>query len=112
MPLRKFFADRGANHPVAYSMLVLSLGMIACMAIAVVISVQASNRAIKQNIAQERLVQQQKAEADRIAQEKSRAAACVTIKTMIDVYTDPTPSTVTGRQAGVAWRNLGVTFKC
>lgn len=45
MPFRKYFADRGANHPAAYSMIVLALGMVTSMLIAVCISVEASEKA-------------------------------------------------------------------
>jgi hypothetical protein len=47
MPLRRWFARAGFKHPVAYSLATFALGMVVCMTIAVVISVQASNRAIR-----------------------------------------------------------------
>jgi hypothetical protein len=101
MPFRRWFAERGAHHPVVYSMLTLAGGMLVCMVIAVGISVQASNRAIDRSIAQERA-----------AREQQRAAACVLIDTMIEVYSQPTPPTITGRKARDAWKDLGVIFNC
>lgn len=101
MPFRRYFAARGADHPLVYSMLVLVLGMLVAMYIAVRISVQASDRAIRQNREQER-----------VAQEKARIAACVVIDRMVKVYTDPTPPTITGRQARDAWMSLGVINRC
>lgn len=45
MPFRKFFADRGANHPAAYSILTLVAGVLAAMIITMCVSVQASEKA-------------------------------------------------------------------
>lgn len=101
MPLRGWFAKRGANHPVAYSMLTLSLGMVVCMIIAVVISVQASNRAIRQNIAQERA-----------AQEEAKRATCEVIVKVSAAYQEDPPVTAAGKNAAAAWRELGRNFNC
>jgi len=49
MPFRRWFAHVGVKHPAAYSLATFALGMVMCMTIAVVISVQASNRAIRQS---------------------------------------------------------------
>lgn len=99
MPLRKFFAQRGVSHPAAYSMAVLALGMIVCMTIAVGISVQASNRALRAEQARERA-----------ADERARHATCVVVDQMKEAYADPT--TPTGVKAGKAWDSLGVIFQC
>jgi hypothetical protein len=49
MPFRRWFARAGFKHPVAYSLATFALGMVMCMTIAVVISIQASNRAIRES---------------------------------------------------------------
>jgi hypothetical protein len=105
-PFRRYFADRGSNHPVAYSILTLALGALACMAISVVISVTASNRAIRQNEAQEAGDRARAA----VAAERNRMAVCLLIDKMSAVYKDP--STPTGEAAGRAWRDLHVIFRC
>lgn len=110
MPLRHLFAARGARHPVAYSMLTLALGMVACMAIGVWVSISASNRAIHQNEVQE----QRQEELDRLQEqaqnEKAKQATCLVVRRMIQVYDDP--STPTGREAQQAWISLGSIFRC
>jgi uncharacterized protein YejL (UPF0352 family) len=105
VPFRRFFAERGAKHPTAYSMALLALGGVVSMMIAVTISVQASNRAIAQNRAQEQK-----------AQLEARRAACQVIVTQADVF-DPArggslPSTTAGRKAAGAWRSLAQQFQC
>jgi hypothetical protein len=105
MPFRRYFAERGAKHPAAYSMAVLALGMVVSMAIAVTISVQASDRAIRQNQAQEQA-----------AQVEARRAACQVIVTQADAF-DPerggsAPTTTAGAKAAGAWRSLARQFRC
>lgn|SRR4051812_30995506 len=105
MPLRRFFAQRGLKHPAAYSSAALALGVLVCMAIAVTISVQASNRAIAQNIGQERA-----------ARESARLATCEVVLTQGDAF-DPArggaaPATTAGRKAAKAWRDLAILFQC
>jgi hypothetical protein len=109
MPFRKFYAGRGSNHPVAYSILTLAVGALACMVISVTISVTASNKAIRQNEAQEA------EEAQRAAAlaERSKQAVCLLISKMSAVYNDETaPATETGRAAGLAWQELHKIFRC
>lgn len=101
MPFRRWFADRGARHPTAYSMITLAAGMLVSMAIAVVISVNASNRAIEQNREQE---QRQRQEA--------RAASCYLINSQVSVYEETPPSTPTGREAAQAWAEAARVFGC
>lgn len=109
MPFRKFFADRGSDHPVAYSILTLAAGAIACMVISVIISVSASNRAIRQNEAQEA---QERARAS-VAAERNRQAVCLLIDKMSAVYNvETTPPSETGRAAGLAWKDLHRIFRC
>lgn len=101
MPLRRYFAARGVKHPGAYSNLVLALGVLACMAIAVGVSVQASNRAVRQGLAQERA-----------AEEKTKAATCLVIQRINNAYESEPPSTPAGREVAEAWRLLAPTFQC
>lgn len=109
MPLRRWFADRGAQHPTAYSFITLAAGMLAAMAIAVVISVSASNRAIAQNEAQEA---EERARATALA-ERNRMAVCLLIDRMSDVYNGQAePVTEVGRAAGKAWQDLHRIFQC
>jgi hypothetical protein len=74
MPFRRYFANRGAPHPLAYSMLTLAAGMLVCMIIAVTISVQASNRAIRE----------------------SEQGQCETLQADVDAYTEVPPSSPAG----------------
>lgn len=90
MPLRRWFARRGARHPAAYSNAVLALGVLMCMIIAVTVSVQMAER----------------------SRERNRAATCLVIRSMIVVYSEPDPVTETGRNAAQAWTDLGVRFGC
>lgn len=47
MPFRYMLKRGGVDHPVGYSLAMLALGMIVCMLAAVVISVRASERAVR-----------------------------------------------------------------
>lgn len=108
-PLRRFFAQRGAEHPTFYSFLTLGVGMLAAMVIAVIISVSASNRAIRQNEAQEA---QERARAS-VAAERNRMAVCLLIEKMSAVYNGQAePITDVGRAAGLAWQDLYRIFRC
>jgi hypothetical protein len=101
MPFRRFFAERGSAHPVVYSMLTLAAGMIACMAIAVSISVSASNRAIRQN-------QQQQVEQSR----EAREATCYLVRLQVKVFDENNPITPTGRDLAEAWREAARVYGC
>jgi hypothetical protein len=108
-PFRKYFADRGSDHPVAYSLLTLAAGAFACMVISVVISVGMGNRAIRQNEAQEA---QERARAATAA-ERNRQAVCLLIDKMSAVYNEDTePVTDSGKAAGRAWQDLHTIFRC
>ena len=109
MPLRKFFADRGSDHPVAYSILTLAAGAFACMVISILISVSMGNRAIRQNEAQEAEERQRAT----VLAEKNRQAVCVLIDRMSAVYNvDTDPPSETGKAAGQAWQDLHRIFRC
>lgn len=103
MPLRRFYARLGAQHPVAYSNLTLALGMVACMAIACWVSVSVA-------IHGQEVARQQQQHAADIARKQQQAAACVVAARMQDVYSDPDSDT--GRKARVAWQDLQRTFRC
>lgn len=106
MPFRRWFAARGVGHPAAYSMAVLALGVVVCMGVAVLISVQASDRAVRA----ERFARVEALDRERAAREEARMATCLVIGRMIDVYSDP--STPTGVAAREAWTDLGRIFHC
>lgn len=95
MPFRRWLASRGIQHPGAYSMVMLALGVVVCMAVSVWISVQASNRAL---------------EREREQRNAARQATCMVVRRMIEVYSDPT--TPTGVNAQGAWTDLGRIFHC
>lgn len=103
MPFRYILKRGGVDHPIGYSLLLLAAGMFVSMMVAVIISVSASNRAIKQSQGQQ--AQQQKA---------ARHAACLVIVTQDNVYHDPSapPASEAGRNAADAWRNLRNVFQC
>jgi type II secretory pathway pseudopilin PulG len=96
-PFRKILAARGVRHPAAYSIIIVMLGMLVSMTVAVVISVQASNRAIAH---QEAIRQEQAAQ--------SRAASCAFITTIRDAYLEdpPNPPTKTYKTITQAWVDL------
>lgn len=108
MPFRNYFARRGAKHPVAYSNAVLALGVLVCMIIAVTIPIQMNARADARAAAEKR---QADARAQQ-ARDQGRRATCMLIDRMIKVYSEPEPSTETGRNAAKAWADLGLTFHC
>jgi predicted histidine transporter YuiF (NhaC family) len=112
MPFRRYFEQRGAHHPVAYSMAVLALGMIVCMTIAVAISVQASNRAIEQGLAREREIQRETLVARQLQSERTRAIVCTVITAQAAVYERTEPISEAGEEAAKAWRLLAGTFQC
>jgi hypothetical protein len=49
MPFRNLFRQAGVRHPVGYSLLLAAGAMIVCMMAAVVISVRASDRAVRES---------------------------------------------------------------
>lgn len=104
MPLQKWMTEHG--HPGWYSWLVVLGGSLVSMMVAVGISVSLNNQAIER----ERQAQAQEAERANVLREASREASCLTIRTMADVYADP--STETGEKARAAWISLGRTFGC
>jgi len=77
---------------VAYSRLTVVAGVLAAMAISIVVSIQA--------------VQQTQREGEL----RQRQAVCAVADRMVKVYS--TPSTQTGREAGEAWQQLRMLFRC
>ena len=75
MPFRYVLKRAGVDHPVGYSLAMLALGMIVCMMAAVVISVRASERAIRE----------------------SERGQCETIQADVDAYREEPPTTKAGR---------------
>lgn len=123
MPFRRYFEDRGAHHPVAYSMAVLALGMITCMAITAGFSIQASKGAIQQSLAQERRAEAKAAELERAqaaaAAELARkqrvqtqATVCLVVRSMAAAYGEEPPTMPAGKAAAKAWADLAETFRC
>jgi nitrate reductase cytochrome c-type subunit len=104
MPFRRWFAERGAGHPAAYSLLVLALGMVVCMAAAVAVSNANTNRALARMVESEK---RQEAE-DAAAREASRAASCRVIAVMAEAYVkDPPPvPSETYENVSKAWADL------
>lgn len=94
------------GHPGWYSWLVVIGGSIVSMLVAVGISISYGQRQLESERAQNVAA----IERERAAREAGRAATCLVIRTMADVYDDP--STETGRKAATAWAALGRTFGC
>lgn len=103
-PLQKWMTEHG--HPGWYSWLVVLGGAFTSMLVAVGISVSLNNRALARDRAQDQAV----AEAKAIEQERALLASCLVIRRMQAVYSDP--ETETGRDAAVAWKDLGKIFGC
>jgi hypothetical protein len=97
MPFRRWYAEHGAKHPTAYSMLTLAVGMLACMAIAVLISVQASDRAI---------------ERDRQSRQEARKASCLLINQINNAYKEDPPVSTAGKNVAEAWTRVARAFGC
>lgn len=97
MPFRQFYRDRGSNHPVAYSILTLALGMLACMAISVIISVSLFRQSLQR---------------ERDALESNRRATCAVINAQAEAFRASEPVTDAGKRAAEAWENLAVRFNC
>lgn len=95
MPLQKWMTEHG--HPGWYSWFVVIGGALTSSIVAIGIAVTLNNRAIEQ---------------DRADRETARDATCLVIRTMVRVYSDPTPVTETGQNAARAWITLGRTFGC
>lgn len=74
MPFRYMLKKAGSEHPVGYSLAMFAIGMIICMMAAVVISVRASDRAIRD----------------------SERRQCETIQADVDAYLDEPPTTPAG----------------
>lgn len=100
-------------------MFTLALGMIACMAIAVTISVSASNRAIRQNQQQE--IEQQQARdrlaADLAAKEAAqrviaKKATCDLVNLQVKVFEENDPTSPLGRDLAEAWRTTARVYGC
>ena len=96
-PFRRILAERGARHPAAYSVLIVMAGMLVSMVVAVTISIQASNRAIKR---------QEQIRAEQTA--ASKAASCAFIVTIRDAYLEdpPSPPSKTYQTITQAWVDL------
>lgn len=90
MPLRRWFADRGAEHPVTYSMITLAAGAIACMFISILVSVQLSER--------------NKIESDR--------RLCASIASDVRAYLETPPATEAGRNQLRAKQELLRALRC
>ena len=75
MPFRRWFAQRGTDHPVAYSIALLAGGMFVSMLVAVFISVAASNRALRE----------------------SEQRSCAALRAELEAYTETPPTTAAGR---------------
>ena len=101
MPFRRYFQDRGISHPVFYSMLTLAAAMFACMAIAVWVSISASNRALDQSESQQRG-----------EDEKNRAATCNVVAKINDAYKIEPPVTAAGQNVAEAWADLSRSLRC
>lgn len=95
MPLRHWFTEHGM--PSWYSWLVVIGGCLTTLLVSVAISAQVNQRAL---------------ERERAQREQGRASACTVIRRMVQAYEDPPPATETGRNAAVAWRDLGRAFQC
>jgi sensor domain CHASE-containing protein len=92
MPFRRYFERKGMRHPIAYNRLTMALAIVACMAISIVVSVQASERSRQESDA------------------RARSAVCAVADRMVKVYASP--ETQTGREAGQAWQTLRMLFRC
>lgn len=79
----------------------LALGMFASMAIAVIISVVASDRAIENSDRREAA-----------AREEVRQDTCLLINRMIAAYGETPPTTPAGVNVEAAWKGLAVTYQC
>lgn len=115
MPLRRWFAQRGSDHPAAYSILTLALGMIVSMGIAVGVSNANTDRAVKRMVAIERQRQADEKAKDaetseraRILAEAGRAASCRVINIMADAYAKDPPKlpSETYDNVAKAWADL------
>lgn len=71
------------------------------MAIAVVISINASNRVIQDNERQRER-----------AREQARTATCYLVLAQVRVYSESEPSTRTGREVAKAWSEAARAFGC
>lgn len=115
MPFRRWFAERGADHPAAYSILTLALGMVTSMGVAVGVSNANTDRAVKRMVAIERQRQADEAAKDaadaekaRILAEAGRAASCKVVTIMADAYAKDPPATPSETYDNVkaAWADL------
>jgi hypothetical protein len=93
VPLQKWMTEH--DHPGWYSWLVVIGGALTSMVVAVGISITLNERGL---------------ERERAQREQARAATCLVIRQMENVYADP--STETGEKARAAWTDLGRTFGC
>lgn len=99
MPLRKWMTEHG--HPGWYSWFVIIGGCLTSMLIAVVISVQASNRAIAESEMRQRQ-----------ADERGRATVCEFVNKIDGTYRDEPPSLPSGKAQAAAWAELRQDFQC
>lgn len=109
--------------PLRRLVLALAAGMFACMVISVTVSISASNRAIRENIAQEREQEQERdrlaadleakqREADAKQQEEGRRVTCYLVNSQVKVFQENEPTTPTGRDLAKAWEDTARLFGC
>ena len=91
----------GREKRIGYLAAWLVIGVLASMSIAVIISVSASKRAVRESIGREIK-----------AREDARRATCGVIRTILAGYTEAPPETATGRELAAAWKTLAVQFNC
>lgn len=118
-PFRKILAARGVRHPAAYSILIVIAGMLVCMVTAVVISVQASNKAIdralqveRQNRADEARRAAELAEKEQLRRAEERAASCQFINTILAAYRKDAPEPVTETYQNIVEAWAGLAERC
>lgn len=108
MPFRRWFAEQGARHPAAYSLLTLAAGGIVCMLISIMVSVQATNYAIER----ERLAQQRAEARERALAEVARKASCEQILVIDNAYQRQIDDlTGPGKDIAGAWHYIALQCK-
>jgi glucose dehydrogenase len=114
MPFRRWFTERGADHPAAYSMLTLALGMVVCMVIAVSVSISASNRNTRESLARERAADARADEKAQAVAAAARAAFCLVFERIDQAYQIDPPTTPAGKNVAEAWASLADSpfFRC
>ncbi len=97
-------AARGVDHPATYSVLIVIAGMLVSMATAIVISIQASNKAIARALD----VQHKNEAAQAQLAEQNKEASCTFIRTIAKAYQEdpPSPPSKTYETIASAWADL------